>query len=408
MSVTFDVYPEILVRGHPLTLYMRNPTNSTQDITIEFVGDTTVLMSVTRKGIAPMQASMVVLDWEQLAGLPLDKPIAVRARIPTPPAGVYLMGTTTAPATTGGSYTIMITSSTVKIKFIDETGAPIPYAHLMLFDHQSRKVYKYVGNEAGEFALPARIADTHGEWTVEIVKLDYDRRRVAYALIPRFDFTDKVVLVEWTDRVKIDLETGEIPAPDVIFKAISDLMPEPLRSVAKAIGDWLGWTVERTANLILGWFAFYVSKQSGGKVTSMRYDPLTRRIKMSVAYDPFGSSPIGIVGAIIAILALLLGIFIAIHIMIGTVAPYIDAAIEEMRATVRETLDTIKETVSEAIDKGVVVKEAGVEAVRVVTEAMRHAAESTPATLVERVALPAAVGVGGLGAGVAIGWAAKR
>jgi len=157
MSIAFDVIPEILLKGHPLTLFFKNPTDTTQDVTIEFISDTTVLMSVTRTGLRSGEADISTLDWSLMDGvLPLDKAIAVRGKIPTPVTGV-LLGTTVAPAETGGANAIMITSSSAKIKFIDELKRPIPYFHCMLFDQQTRKVYKYVSDKYGIVTIPSRI-----------------------------------------------------------------------------------------------------------------------------------------------------------------------------------------------------------------------------------------------------------
>jgi len=139
----------------------------------------------------------------------------------------------------------------------------------------------------------------------------------------------------------------------------------------------------------------------------MTYDPDTKKIKMSVAYDPF-LSPIGILGAVLAIIALIGGLFVVAPFVLGIWRSYVDIEIEKERAKQREAEKTTIETITEAIEKGIISKEAGEEAIKNITEAMRHARESTPPTLLERVAMPLATGVAGAGVGALVGWAVAR
>ena len=61
MSVTVDIYPEILIAGEPLRLTVRNPTNSTVDIQINFYKDSTLVLSVVLEDIEAGQTKDVIL-----------------------------------------------------------------------------------------------------------------------------------------------------------------------------------------------------------------------------------------------------------------------------------------------------------------------------------------------------------
>jgi len=405
MVFRVDVVPEIIKEGEGITVSVHNPLDGREYISLRIRRADRAPLLIPEFWIEPAETKTFVISWETLKGrldamgIPyLDLPLAIYAE-----ADVVVTKTIIGTDISISGYqrsnavafkVTSISSSPPKIKFIDETGAPIPYFHCMIFDHLTKKVDKYVGDGDGIVTVPTRVTDYQGRWTIELVKLDYDRRLVAYAILPDYDFTDKVVQTTWSPRVKVDMETEPLPAPDDAMKAISDLMPEPLRTVTKAIAGWLGWLVDRTTTIILSWFAFYVSKASGGKVTSMTYDPDTKKIKMSVAYDPFLSS-LGIIGAIIAILALIAGLFVIAPAVIGVWKLYKDLEIEVERTKQREAEKTAIDTILEALREDLIGKEAAEEAIKNITEAMRHARESTPPTLVERIAVPGLAAVGG-------------
>jgi hypothetical protein len=243
-----------------------------------------------------------------------------------------------------------------------------------------------------------------------MMKIDFDRRLVAYGCIPDYDFTDKTVKTAWMDKAQATMEFQTETGFDTVLQAITDLMPEPFRTVVRAIAGWLGWLEARVVNLILGWFAPYASKQSGVRITSMIYDPDTKRVKVNLTIAPF-ESPIAIPATIIALLkffGILIAVVSVIHVIGTVISKYEEARIMEERRRIEEQKTEQMQTLTEAREKDLISEEAYEKAVTEVTESMRYQYEGTPMTWWERYGLAIVAGVGGAGAGGVVGWAVAR
>jgi len=51
MSVSVDVYPELLLAGEPLRITVRNPTNDVADIQVRFYKDGDVILQIVVEGV---------------------------------------------------------------------------------------------------------------------------------------------------------------------------------------------------------------------------------------------------------------------------------------------------------------------------------------------------------------------
>lgn len=413
MSMMFNIEPEIMLREFPMHVRFKNTSSAVQDITVHFYADGALIVSMVATGVEPAEERQVVLNWDAIRDYfepYLDRNISAYCEIPSPPAGVYLLGTTIAPATRGNALTVRWSSSTPKIKFIDELEKPIVGAQLVLYDCQSNKSFKYTSDSEGVFTIPSRILDTHGYWIAEMMKIDFDRRLVAYGCIPDYDFTDKTVKTTWMNTIQTTVEFATETGFDTVMKAITDCMPEPFRICVRTIAGWLGWLEARTVNLILGWFAPYASKQSGVRITSMIYDPDTRRVKANLTIAPF-ESPIAIPAIIISLLkffGILIAIVSIVHVIGTVITKYEEARIVEERRRIEEQKTEQMKTITEAREKGLISEEVAEKALTEVTESMKYQYEGTPKTWLEKYGLAVATGVGGAAAGGVIGWAVAR
>jgi len=51
MSVSVDIYPELLLSGEPLRVTVRNPTNDVADIQVRFYKDGDIVLQIVVEGV---------------------------------------------------------------------------------------------------------------------------------------------------------------------------------------------------------------------------------------------------------------------------------------------------------------------------------------------------------------------
>jgi len=61
MSVSVDVYPELLLPGEPLRITVRNPTNDVADIQVRFYKDGDVVLQIVVEGVEAGNSADVFL-----------------------------------------------------------------------------------------------------------------------------------------------------------------------------------------------------------------------------------------------------------------------------------------------------------------------------------------------------------
>jgi len=68
MSVMVDVYPEIIIAGEPIRVTVRNPTNSTVTVRVDFYTDNTRIMSILFENV-PSAGGMDTIIPDEISNL---------------------------------------------------------------------------------------------------------------------------------------------------------------------------------------------------------------------------------------------------------------------------------------------------------------------------------------------------
>jgi len=385
--VPHKIEPPFLVREQGITVWIRNPTSVHQWLHIEVYEDKVKKIDILL-GVDPYATRAHALTWDDLKVLSLDKAISIAGVVYDAPTLPYL-----------GEPTI-ISSSSAKIKFIDEKGLPVPYAHMCLADLQSGTVLKLVSDKDGVFHIPSRIAPTHGTWLVEMMKVDYGRGLIIGAYLSDYDFTDRTVQATWVNRFFVEFEIRNIDGAtlETLVKHIRDFMPYPLKTVTNTLAGMVGWTENRLVNMALHWLAFQASLQSGAQMTSLAYDPEKKIVKGVIAVSALASPFVISAGAVLAFLWKMLKVVFAgalIYLVVTGLPRVVDLLIEREKTAQLTAQKESIELIEEGIKEGIITKEAGSEAIKNITEATTHMSKSTPATLLERIAVPGLAAVGG-------------
>jgi uncharacterized membrane protein len=385
MSLSIDVYPELVRKFQGLLLVGRNSTNADQDITWKFADDTGVFLTVVYPTVKPGETKNVILPDEVLGlSAKAGKTIAVWGEIPTPGTGVYLLGTSIAPATKTGAVILRVTGSSPKLTIIDESGKAVPYAQVNLFDQQSLKIYTFQADKDGIVTLPDRINENYGKWLLEVVKYDYDRGVVNYALIQDYDWTDKEVKCVTARNVYVELQLNAVKTDTSfqdIVKNAYQWLPAPLKAFADYLYRTLGWVHDAVINLVLGYLVHQAVNRQGGNATLVKQEGDKFRIGFTVGF----SSPIAWMAVLPVIASIIkwliaFGIaFVVSQIFISWSPSKAAEVAKEREAVATSLLDKLKE----AYDKGEIDKETYEQCYKLIVEKYKGLNANQPAFAVD-------------------------
>jgi len=379
VSVSLEVYPELLLVGRGFRLVVHNPTSATQDVTVKFQDDTGVFFQVIATGVGSGEFADTLVTEEDIGlSAKANKNVVAYAEIPPPASGVVLLGTNQAPGTRGNAVVIR-TTSTVKLTIVDEAGNPIPFAAVNLLNLNNGRLYTYTADANGVCTIPDRPTGTYGKWALEVYKLDPTRQLVAYAIVQDFNFTDQVVTCKWAKNFLVEVSINFPKGNDLVVRALknaSACLPEPLKTLANWLAGAYGWASDQVHNFVLSMYINEIRNKIGGNVTYVRQEDNTLKIGFSVGYG----SPI----AFIAVLPWIAGIIIAVcstiiayFISIAVVAWSPSKAYEEQRKLIEQQQQFLNQA-SQAYQQGALTKEQLDQIVRAITEAINNYRNNIP------------------------------
>jgi len=334
MSVHLDVYPELLNPGRGLYVELTNPTNTDQDITITFYSDSTPILQIAVEGVPPGSTINFVSPWSLLN---LDnykgRVISLVPSIPAPGSGVYLLGTTVQPSTTGNAKFISIGSSTVTVTFLDPDGKPVENARVNLVDLSNGKTYLYVTDSDGRIELPDRPTSGYGQWILELYEPKPNLGYVLYYL-GEYDYKSRTITVQRFRSAYVEIGIT-MPKTNYLQGLVENAvayMPEPLKTITRLVAQGLGWLHDTVINTAFSYLTWEISR-SGHGVTSCRYGDGF----ISVGFNVGLTSPFAFAG----IAAFLGWLF---KWLIGFVVGYVVVRIVESWTAVRVQEELTKQT----------------------------------------------------------------
>jgi len=340
--VNVIVYPDVYLIGEPLYIGVRNATNTTTSFTLKIYDGSTLLATLVSDPVPPTETLGILIPYEYLADLfagRANKFICLTCEAPT--ESVVLLGGPTAPNFQGAVQ--IYVSSSVTVTVTDYRGNPIPYAHVDLCNVNTRQRYTYYADANGVARLPSYAG--YGQWIIEVYKKDYATGNVHY-YVGTFDFTSKTISCYYGSRfiVTVALEPRAGWLEDV-GKAITDWLPEPLKTVAKWIGNSVGWASKQAQNFIWNFYLKKQLEQTDYRITSVYYDPDANKIYVSYAVSDL---PPLVALAIIALIAIL-------GVTVGWVTVnYFSVKVEEERTKQTEILKDIQNQITQARESGAI------------------------------------------------------
>ena len=383
MSVALDVNPEILLAGQGLHITVRNPTNTQQDITVNFYADTTLIAQLVVSAVGAGESKNILLDKAHLdlSGY-AGRTLTAYPSIPTPGTGVYLLGTSQAPGTKGNAVAVKVASSK-KITVVDEKGAAVAYPQVTLFDQRTAKAYSYTGDKDGVCIIPENITDAYGAgWLIEAYKFDPSRRVVQY-VIQKYDWTDTQLTVYTGSQlfVELQLNAPKDSSLDMAVRNALAWLPSPLRDGITAIANALGYLHTTVINAVFNWIAYVAGAKAGVRVTSVKWD--ADRLKITVAMGV--GSPIAGAG-VIAFLKFLFWMFLALGLsyFVDRIISYLTGAKQAEETSKQEaTKKDLIDKLTEQYNKGNISKETYEECLKLLAEAIFYQRDSTPMAMID-------------------------
>jgi len=381
LSITLDIYPEIIKVGQGLNILVRNPTSTVQDITVHFVEGNTEFAGVIFPQLAPGESRNVVVTAESLGlNLRTGKTITAYATIPTPFSGTYLLGSNLTPETKSNALVLKV-ASTVRVTVLDDSGKAVPYAKVNLFDQQGYKAYSYVAGYDGVAELPERPNEYFGKWLLEVVKYDPDRQLVCYNILQDYDFTQGEVTCTWAKQVYVELKLvaskSDLSYIDIV-KNIYNWLPAPVRSFIDWLAGRFGWNHDTTINATMVAMIHEIVNKNGGNVVLVKQEGDTLRIGFIVGYgSPVAwSSVIPIIASIIKWLIA----FAITYVMSVTVVMFSPVKMAEVQKEVTAQQSVILDKLKEAYNTGALDSTTYNEAVKNYSEAYKTLANNLPVT----------------------------
>jgi len=380
MSVSIDLYPELLNPGRGLYLEVFNPTNTAQDVTLTFYADSTAILVVALEDVPSGVCINFVTPWSVLD---LDdyrgRVVSVVPSIPTPGAGVYLLGTTVAPSTKGNAKIFRIASSTVTLTFKDPDGLPVANARVMLTDTLNGKTYLYTTDDEGRVYLPDRPAGSYGRWLLELYEPKPERGYVLYH-IEEYDYTSKEVTVGRfrSAYVEIGLSMPKTEYARGLVENILSYMPEPLRTFVSLAAQGLGWLHDTILNAAFSYLAWQIGR-SGHGVTSCKYDAGF----MTIGFNVGLSSPFAFPG-VAAFLGWLFKWFIGFavaYIVVRVVESWTSVRIAEEQTKQMEILNQQISQLNKLLEEGRIDRDTYSKALDTIRGVKDYEASNTPTLL---------------------------
>jgi len=393
MSVALDVYPEIIMPFQGLLFAVKNPTNSTLDITIWLYADSTPIASIVVSEVKSGETRNFVVTFETL-GLQeyIGRTITAFAEIPPltafqiPRPEVYLLGTNMKPSTRGNAVALRISSS-VRLSVVDNTGNKVPYAKVNLYDQQTMKIYSYTAGSDGTVVIPERVTGEYGRWVLEVVKYDPDRQIVCYGLVNDFNFQQQEVKCTWARQVYVELHLNAVKTdPQWLenLKSVVSWLTKPVQDFVKWLAPKLGWESE-TINAVMVQVIHEIINKNGGNVVLVKQDGDKLKIGFIVGYG----SPIAF-AAVLPIIASIIKYLIAFgiaFIVSQIVMQFSPVKVAEVQKELAEQQAKIVERLKEAYNSGAISKDTYEAALKNYSEAYKVMNQNLPSYVISPTAL---------------------
>jgi len=216
---------------------------------------------------------------------------------------LLLLGTSTPANTTGNAVAIYVSSSrTITVK--DQSGNPIPYAQVILFDLHSKKSQVYYTDGNGVVKLPDIPIATWGDWFIEVIKKDYNTGLI-YHYLSRYGEAPSTITCQSGTQLIVTITLQFEPTPlENWAKSVYSWLPDPLKPVANWLGNSYGWTKKQVITLLWNVLAKKYLEPQGAKVTSIVYDESTNQLQISYYQGDVEPLTLGILFWITVILAI--------------------------------------------------------------------------------------------------------
>jgi hypothetical protein len=381
LSVTLDIYPEVVLVGQGLHILVRNPTSTDQDITVRFYDGSTEFAGVVFTGVKSGESRNLVIPSDVL-GLDgkVGKTVTAVATIPTPPSGTYLLGSNLTPSTSSNAVAVTVASS-VEVSVTDNYGRPVPYVKVNLFDEHGLKAYTYVGDVSGRVRIPDRPTPNYGRWLLEVVKYDPDNQLVCYNLIPDYDFSSKSVTCVWARNYYVEIQLNAVRSDISYIDTVRNLtswLPQPIKSFINWLASRLGLGDEATLNATLVSAIHEVINKNGGNVVLVKQEGDKLRIGFTVGYgSPFAWATL--IPVIAGIIKWLIAFGIA-YVISSVIISYSPVKVAEVTNELATQQSAILTKLKEAYDSGALDTTTYNEAVRNYSEAFKTFTNNLPST----------------------------
>ena len=379
MSVTLDIYPELVVVGQGLHILVRNPTNAVQDITVRFYNGNSEFAGVVFEGVKSGESRNIVVPSDVL-GLDqkVGKTVTAVASIPTPPSGTYLLGSNLTPSTNSNAVAVTVASS-VEVSVTDNLGKPVPYVKVNLFDEHGLKAYSYVGDGLGRVRIPDRPTPNYGRWLLEVVKYDPDNQLVCYNLIQDYDFTSKSVTCVWAKNYYVEIQLNAVKTDISYIDMVRNLpnwLPQPIKSFINWLASRLGLGDDTTLNATLVSTIHEIVNKNGGNVVLVKQEGDKLRIGFTVGYgSPFAWATL--IPVIAGIIKWLIAFGIA-YVISSVIISYSPVKVAEVTNELATQQSNILARLKEAYDSGALDPTTYNEAVKNYSEAFKTFTNNLP------------------------------
>jgi len=268
-----------------------------------------------------------------------------------------------------------------KITFLDPEGKPYYPATFALVNKRTGELWAYDGNPDGVGYIPKRYytAEQVGDYCIQCHYEEPGTKKFAIALIDDYDFFNYEVRAPLVERVHGKV-TVKFERFEDFTKAVYGMLPDPLKTVADAIGTLFGWASEQMMRLAVTFLVGYYIKTQSTEVTAVDFD-----LGKGELYVHYAIRHHGVLAALAAIplwLKIIMGLGAAIAfiwaISVKIIEPWSEVRKAE-EATKRtkhyeETMSTLKDL----YERGAITKETLDEAIRGLSHSANLAKDATP------------------------------